>query len=106
MATKVYTDTVDIIVEMAGYGIGYWATTADPDREERTYTVTEEDGVKTVLTDTMIHKGLRLAAAFNEAAKTTLREYRAGDEYVGGDLGSDDADVIIQMAAFGKLVYG
>ena len=28
MATKAHTDTVDIIVEMAGYGIGYWASSA------------------------------------------------------------------------------
>lgn len=106
MASKAYTDTVDIIVEMAGYGIGYWATSAVVDPEARTYTVTEaEDGTKHVLTDAMIHKALREIAKTNAAAKETLREYRAGDQFVGGDIGADDADIIIQFAAFGELVY-
>lgn len=107
MATKAYTDTVDIIVEMAGYGIGYWVSSAVVDTEARTYTVTEAEGGAThVITDSMIHKALREVAKTNPAAKETLREYRAGDEFVGGEIGSDDADAIIQLAAFGELVYG
>lgn len=107
MATKAHTDTVDIIVEMAGYGIGYWASSAVVDTEARTYTVTEEaNGAAHVLTDTMIHKALREAAKEHPAAKETLREYRAREESIGGELGSDDADTIIQLAALGELIYG
>lgn len=107
MATKAYTDTVDIIIDMAGYGIGHWASSATHDADARTYTVTE-DATSTahVLTYTMIHKALREAAKEHAAAKETLREYRAGEEFIGGELGSDDADIIIQLAALGELVYG
>lgn len=108
MSSKAYTDTVDIIVEMAGYGIGYWVSSAVVDPEARTFTVTEaeEGGATHVLTDSMIHKALRNVAKTNAAAKETLREYHAGEEFIGGEIGADDADVIIQQAAFGELVYG
>lgn len=107
MATKAYTDTVDIIVEMAGYGIRHWASSAVIDTEARTYRVTEDaNGTVHVLTDTKIHKALCEAAKEHAAAKETLREYRAREEFIGGELGSDDADIIIQLAAFGELVYG
>jgi len=44
---------IEVLIEMAGYGIGYWASRALIDTELRTYTVTDDDGTYVIPYDTL-----------------------------------------------------
>lgn len=105
-------DIIDTIIEMGGYGIGYWAVEAYADHAAQTYTVVEEDGNKFELTFQQLANALVLIGTRNspnyvdQYAQRTLREIEDGEKYPGGDIDSDLADVIVQIAYFGEVIYG
>lgn len=117
-------EALDCLIEMAGYGINYWAVEATQDDEARTYTVTEneegENEVHVIPYDKIID-------AFWQAAnpgsvikgwnpKHPTREYalkavidgihNGNGDIEAGHIDSDLADNIIQLAAFGEVQYG
>lgn len=120
---KVSKESLDCIIEMAGYGISYWAVSATQDDEARTYTIipdehpTDEERTPIVVTyDDIVQAFWNLAAFNQELVGPTVHSYimRAVldgmDEGKGdidaGHIDADAADVIIQIAAFKELVFG
>jgi len=117
-------ESLDCLIEMAGYGINYWASSATQDDEAKTYTVTEnEEGeyaVHVISYDKIIdafwkaanpgaeikgwHRGHSTRAYALSAVTNGLRNGEGDIE--AGDIDSDLADNIIQLAAFGEVIYG
>tara|TARA_R100001594_G_scaffold42658_1_gene74803 strand:+ start:1472 stop:1831 length:360 start_codon:yes stop_codon:yes gene_type:complete len=119
MATSAITfelsqDDYEGIVDMAGYGIGYWAMAGaidntgedgayksylviDSDDDETSYSLTREKVEQAAL-------DLFVKAPLNDYYMSAIRRLVAeGDS---SDVGSDIADAIIQMACFGEVIYG
>lgn len=104
----------DDVIDCAGYGIGYWATSATVDGVLYTITWDGSDfaddspsatGKKT-LTYSMIGEAIETLQSHKYSARadlhTQLNEWLNGHECMDSDL----ADVIIQIALFGELIYG
>ena len=103
---------LDVVIDQAGYGIGYWAKSAVIDLEEQTYTITEyndDPDVSTVLSFEQIANAL-VQLAYQSLRHLHIREelvaLAQGQHYAGGSMDADDADSIIQLAAFGEVIYG
>lgn len=110
---------LDAIIDPAGYGINYWADLAHIDEELRTYTIRAQGESKRhkISFDTLAQ--VLVAFAFTpekygiapdsdwvEWARTAIFELETGEEFPGGTLDSEITDAIVQIAAFGELVYG
>ena len=91
------------LCELAGYGIGYWADNAQV--EPDCYTVVEqEDGERFEIPRVRVEQVLSQLAAGQHDVRADIRAAA-----VSGDLAEWDvevADVLIQLAAFGEVVYG
>ena len=106
------------LLDCAGYGIGYWASRATVNTEERTYTVLEqdEDQPARVVTFSQIADALVRLGAGDFECGDTVRRYASA--YVTdmltvnqlddatGNFDSDLGDVIVQLAFFDEIVYG
>ena len=105
----------EAIMDMADYGISYWARSMEPAR--RGYTIV--DSMKTKLeTGERVHIKKTVTRASTERAvvqlftERTLNSYymSAIDNLVHNhccaDVGSDIADAITQQACFGSVIYG
>lgn len=112
---KVETDTIENVIDQAGYIIGYWASEGAYDRIGKTYTVweteahdTDETDRKFVLTYHDIVRALIKVANRQVKVNRSISDACADLLYGGeGDLfDADCADVIIQVACFGEIVYG
>lgn len=124
------TDQVllDTVIDMAGYGIGYWAQRMHPDWDARNVTVTWWDEGR-LASDSDYDEPERLKVDFDTIAKAIGRiaggepieyladstraavgsflvELQSGEEFPGGDIDADAADEILQVALFGKVVFG
>lgn len=103
------------VIDQAGYGIDYWATSAVFDDEAQTYTVTEMDdettgspGSTRILTYRIIAWAMQEIAAgkadlCRQIVSDIVTAIREGD---AAEIDSEDADCIIQWAMFGDIVYG
>jgi len=110
MATSTFTlsqPDFDSIVDTAGYAIGYWASSAVVD-DTGSYSVTDSDDRKTyVVTRATVEQ-----AVLDLHLKSPLNKYfqRAIELLVvegdASDVDADVADVLIQQACFGSVVYG
>lgn len=95
----------EFLTEQAGFGIGYWASSAV--EEPNKYTVTSEEGefvitpdkIREILEGILQGKYGRTCQALWEVALDTLQGRFA-------DPDPADADLIIQLACFGEIVYG
>ena len=99
-------DNYNGIIDMAGYGVGYWASYMKSEKtgchftEDETgdeFFITQDDVEKAVLT-------LHTTAPLNDYYQSAIRNLVVNG--CGGDVGSDIADAIIQQACFGEVVYG
>lgn len=115
-------ESLDCIIEQAGYGIGYWAIQAVYDPAERTYKVLDSDDQQEyVLSYEKIIESFWDLANFAKQIEGTsqngyVRKYiysAVVDGIVDGkgdiDAGHIDAaaaDMIIQHACFGRIIYG
>ena len=113
MATSTFNlsqSDFDSIVDTAGYAIGYWASSAVVD-DTGSYSVTDSDDRKTyvvtratveqaVLDLHSLRKSEPLNSYFQRAIELLVVE---GD---ASDVDADVADVLIQQACFGSVVYG
>ena len=110
MATSTFNlsqSDFDSIVDTAGYAIGYWASSAVVD-DTGSYSVTDSDDRKTyVVTRATVEQ-----AVLDLHLKSPLNKYlqRAIELLVvegdASDVDADVADVLIQQACFGSVVYG
>lgn len=117
----------DIIVlcEMARYGLEYWAETATVDKDARTYTVTldaearEDDDLppfRALHFDWLAKRLVQLGTGYlleGVSGNAFVRTYAAS--YVAsalagvpdaGDIDADLADVVVQLAYLGKVMFG
>ena len=106
-------DDFECIIEMAGYGIGYWASAA---RIKSSgcggfyvgYDVTEDETEKVFKLDRLaVEKAVAelfqkrpLNAAFMQGIDTLIRQDDASD------VDANSADAIVQWACFGEVIYG
>lgn len=111
---------LDAIIDPAGYGINYWANLAEIDEEARTYTVRDMfgdfnavqisfDTLAKTLIDIAYHPeevGLDYSTEWSDWAREALWEIEHSEPHPGGSIDSELADVIVQIAAFGELMYG
>lgn len=118
---KISKESLDCIIEMAGYGMAYWASSATQDDETKTYTIVEDDDGEPA-THVLSYEKLEatfwlLADPWQQlSVSNTIRGYfyKAVNDGVGegkgdidaGHMDADAADVLMQFACFGKLVYG
>lgn len=92
------------IVDTAGYSIGYWAVSGSVDKNNCTYTVQyfdqENDRAKATVSKDNLESAI---------AKILNSEVECSDSIVGyiedDDIDGEAADVIIQIAIFGSIVY-
>lgn len=94
------------IIESGGYGIGYWARSAIIDDEAKTYTVTEHEAYATVDAQPFVLTHDMLLDALVKRAYVDSYAFNALSEKDGGHIDSRVADEVIQMAAFGEVIYG
>lgn len=106
-------EVIDVIIDMAGYGIAYWATSAARFPEARKYKVyvAEDDETFTVsyneLAEALVQVATRDSGSYVDSyARQTLMEIQDGEEFPGGDIDADLADVIVQLAIYGEVIYG
>lgn len=92
------------LVDTAGYGIGYWAFSGAVDSKWNTYTVKYfDDGERkeVVISIWMIESAIEKILNGEVQCGYDIRKYIRED-----DIDAEVADVIIQVAAFGEVVYG
>lgn len=107
------------LVEMAGYGIGYWAaelTDVDgviivKDVEEGGYNGEGDEYATTYakLADVLVKIGVgQLDSNVSEYARVYLSELNNPTEakYASGNFDSDLGDQVLQYALFGEVIYG
>ncbi len=103
------------IIDTAGYGIGYWATKAVFDSTEQTYTVSwngsDFDDSDPLATGTKTLTYLDIAKTIESIlnlesplSDSTARWF--ADSFYQEEIDSDLADVLIQLALFGEIIYG
>ena len=99
-------DSYNSIIEMAGYGVGYWASHMESakdgcrfteDRTGKKFFITPEALARAVLD---LHVGVSLNGYYMSAIRDLVS---TGLTDSGG---SDIADAIVQQACFGKVIYG
>lgn len=108
---KLTDENVTDLLDAAGYGIGYWASTATVDEEAKTYYVRSGIGVDqadgTEITEkTMTFDEIR--GAFNTLAQADKLPDWQMREIADGDLAFDSevGDMTVQQAMFGEIVFG
>jgi len=115
-------ETLLDILDTAGYGINYWADAATIDRKAKTYTIHEQEpqdddgeGVYTVTFDKLHETYWRIVAGeFSMGGQVRSYFVKAAldgaanddDDIDAGHIDSEAADVLVQIAAFGEIVYG
>ena len=115
--TTTYTlpvEAIENIICDAGVWIGYWASNGVVDETNQTYIITEEEahdgeGARDfTLTYTDIVRAMVKLAKGEVAVRQDIREAinEAFINYDESDLDGEVADVIIQVACFGDVIYG
>ena len=100
------------IIEMAGYGVGYWANYMESVRNDEgvctgCHFTEAETGNKFFITREMVEKAvldLHLTAPLNDYYQSAFAQLVVRN--CSGDVGSDIADAIIQQACFSEVIYG
>lgn len=100
MKIAVSEETIEDIIEMAGYGISYWARRGIVD--DNIYTVVDEYGSKFELTYDDIVNGIKLYVENGNEPYNILD----GNEIDSAEIDAEVADMIIQYACFGEIIYG
>jgi hypothetical protein len=113
MNKELQAELVSDLVDTAGYGIN-WAVEAVQDDAAQTYTLTldedaaEEAGkTEVVVTYAQIRTAIRKIAAggvVNQTLTKSAKDFIFNPEEA--DLDADFADVAIQVAVFGEVVFG
>lgn len=111
-------ETIETLIDMAGYGIDAWARWANWDQEKRTYTVHfwEDPDVESPMKVVPLsyrqigHALVKLATnptAYNIGAHSDVADYlgRWVTSRDAGEIDSDFADAVIQVAIFDTVQY-
>lgn len=105
---------VETLIEMSGYGITYWASTARWDVDEKTYEVVPQaEFAEDYPAKTLDYK--RIAWALGKIGYDPLTQVNSEIRgYATSAISQDDpgeidatlADVVIQVAMFDEIVFG
>lgn len=107
------TELFENIIDDGGYAIGYWVSKGHHDADAHTYKVTLQDECvdewksKTITYQDLYDASKKLASGevkVNSATKKVCQQIVTDASDV--DYDADDADVIIQVALFGEIVFG
>lgn len=107
LVTLTKQNVIDLL-DAAGYGIAYWANSAKVDEEAKTYTVISEDLEEDGPALTRVISFERISTAFNQlAVEKKFPDWQMA-EIAEKDLAFDamTADMTVQLALFGEIVYG
>jgi len=99
-------DSYNSIIEMAGYGVDYWASYMESTKKGCHFTE-DRTGEKFFITPEALERALlelHTGASLNVYYMSAIRDLIATGET--GRVGSDIADAIVQQACFGKVIYG
>ena len=106
-----HPDDFFVIINMAGYGVKYWANYMESVHEDDTCTgchFTEDaTGDKFFVTREMVEMAvlnLHITAPMNNYYQDAIAQLVVRN--CSGSVGSDIADAIIQQACFGEVIYG
>ena len=101
---------VDVLITAIEGGIGYWAGILAYDPDKGTATIREDETNKTYdLTIETIAKGIGRVKAKGFVVADSILSWIKEDDRENGGAGTIDAiaaDVIVQAALFGEIVYG
>jgi hypothetical protein len=102
---------MDCLIEMAGYGMTYWAHEAWEDEDGASYTVVWYDEGTTVKNTKTVSRGALARAVQKILSRQTNLGSHACDAVMNavldaGDIDADVADSVVQVALFGTAVYG
>ena len=103
---KLTKDNYDGIIVMAGYGVAYWTSYMESTAKGCHFTE-EETGKKFFVTREMLEQAaldLYVKAPLNDDCQNAIRQLVIRG--CGGSVGSDIADVLVQQACFGQVIYG
>lgn len=107
------------ILDAAGYGIAYWASKATVDEQARTYTVWQNadedlpaarvisfDEIAEAFNKLLLNDEPRLVGAY--VHKYFLYAYadRDASGIDAGHIDAEAADVLVQVAWFGEVIFG
>lgn len=111
--TLTFTSTLNIdkqfvldVIDTAGYGINYWADAAQLNEDNETYKVFESDPNGPNADGIYPLTFADIAKAMQELAPDWDPIRRAIVEEDAGEIDSMMADLIIQHACFGEIIYG
>lgn len=94
---------VEDVIEMAGYGISYWAKQGVTDWAAETYEVEEFDGDDVFVTLTYT----QILTAVNRIVNGEIEVWPPIVEALASrDVDSEAADAVIQVAMFNEIRYG
>ena len=109
-------ELLEYICDDAGMIIGYWADEATNNPETQTYSVIVNPSYKgdevqdKVLTYENIYNAIKQIAnevvSANDATKIVCEQIAEGKDLSDVDYDATDADVIIQVAMFGEILFG
>ena len=110
-AIRLTDQNVVDLLDCAGYGVRYWAASATVDEEAKTYRVVSGIGVDMADGTEITEKTLtfdEICDAFNTLAHAGRLPDWQMREIADGDLGFDSevADMTVQQAMFGEIVFG
>jgi len=103
---KLDQEDFDGIIEMAGYGVGYWASHMES-TDKGCHFTEDETGKKFFITPEMVEKAaldLHIKSPMNDYYQSAIKYLVIDGE--SSDVGSDIADALVQQACFGKVLYG
>ena len=103
---KLIPEDFDAIIDMAGYGVSYWASYMES-TDKGCHFTDAGDGKKFFVTRKMVERAaldLHVKSPLNDYYQNAIRLLVVkGDS---SDVGSDIADALVQQACFGKVIYG
>lgn len=105
LEVTINADTFGDIVDIAGYGISYWADKAIVTNDN--YLVTSIDGESIEITPAKLEKTIAdiISGVFKLHEDIRAAALSVATEQDAGEIDANVADVLIQLAGFGELVY-
>jgi hypothetical protein len=97
----------ECVIDMAGYGVGYWAHKCVPHDGDLSYRVEWYEGNQLnsqIISLFALQKAWgKIIAGKIEVNSDIRNDLSSGDV---GDVDATAADVLIQVALFGEIIYG
>jgi len=105
LAFRVEHDDFEDICDTAGYSIGYWAQQAQ--LRLSSYVVIDEDGGQHKITPELLGRVMVEVAAGRYDLRDDIVKSAKGavEDQEYGEIDTEVADVLIQIACFGEVVY-